>query len=215
MDKPQPYCLHSTGICMDQPWRHLPPDTRLLTNNTAPRELSFCMALQSNPADYVCFLLFLGCERQRIAAFPTASPRRRSALSASSEALHIGAVSSWQGLAAFSIHTATFGAALTTKFLLDFHIHSLFPFLVYINYRGLLFVRIHICEFNGTALLKITHTVNSSNLFMSNQSFFSPFTLLFHTIYISLSAGILFIYLLWKVCFCETLMAELHSSRDK
>lgn len=35
-----------------------------------------------------------------------------------------------------------------------------------------------------------------------------PFTLLFHTIYISLSAGILFIYLLWKVCFCATLMAE-------
>lgn len=215
MDKPQPYCLHSTGICMDQPWRHLPPDIRSLTNNTAPRELSFCMALQSNPADYVCFLLFLGCERKRTAAFPTASPCQHSALSASSEALHIG----WRKLQAPAMrrqrHTATFGAALTTKFLLDFHIHSLFPFLVYINYRGLLFVRIHICEFNGTALLKITHTVNSSNLFMSNQSFFSPFTLLFHTIYISLSAGILFIYLLWKVCFCETLMAELHSSRDK
>lgn len=215
MDKPQPYCLHSTGICMDQPWRHLPPDIRSLTNNTAPRELSFCMALQSNPADYVCFLLFLGCERKRTAAFPTASPCQHSALSASSEALHIG----WRKLRAPATrrqhHTATFGAALTTKFLLDFHIHSLFPFLVYINYRGLLFVRIHICEFNGTALLKITHTVNSSNLFMSNQSFFSPFTLLFHTIYISLSAGILFIYLLWKVCFCETLMAELHSSRDK
>lgn len=215
MDKPQPYCLHSTGICMDQPWRHLPPDIRSLTNNTAPRELSFCMALQSNPADYVCFLLFLGCERKRTAAFPTASPCQHSALSASSEALHIG----WRKLRAPATrrqrHTATFGAALTTKFLLDFHIHSLFPFLVYINYCGLLFVRIHICEFNGTALLKITHTVNSSNLFMSNQSFFSPFTLLFHTIYISLSAGILFIYLLWKVCFCETLMAELHSSRDK
>lgn len=215
MDKPQPYCLHSTGICMDQPWRHLPPDIRLLTNNTAPRELSFCMALQSNPADYVCFLLFLGCERKRTAAFPTASPCQHSALSASSEALHIG----WRKLRAPATrrqrHTATFGAALTTKFLLDFHIHSLFPFLVYINYCGLLFVRIHICEFNGTALLKITHTVNSSNLFMSNQSFFSPFTLLFHTIYISLSAGILFIYLLWKVCFCETLMAELHSSGDK
>jgi len=109
-----------------------------------------------------------------------------------------------------------FCAVLTTKFLLDFHTHSLFPSLVYINYHGLLFVRIHICEFNGTALLKITHTVNSSNLFMSNQSFFSPFTLLFHTIYISLSAGILFIYLLWKICFCETLMAEeLYNSRDK
>lgn len=95
--------------------------------------------------------------------------------------------------AVFSIHTASFCTALTRIWMLDFHIHSLLPFLVYINYQGLLFVRIHICEFNGTALLKITHTVNSSNLFMSNQSFFSPFTLLFHTIYISLSAGILFI----------------------
>lgn len=74
--------------------------------------------------------------------------------------------------AVFSIHTASFCTALTRIWMLDFHIHSLLPFLVYINYQGLLFVRIHICEFNGTALLKITHTVNSSNLFMSNQSFF-------------------------------------------
>lgn len=166
---------------------------------------------------YAFYFWYNKCERQRTAVIPPAFSHWHSTVTISSGALHVSTASSLQGLSVFAICAATmFRAVLTTKFLLDFHIHSLFPFLVYINYHGLLFVRIHICEFNGTALLEITHTVNSSNLFMSNQSFFSPFTLLFHTIYISLSAGILFIYLLWKVCFCETLMAEeLHNSRDK
>lgn len=132
-------------------------------------------------------------------------------MAVSSGTVHINTASSWQGPSVFCVHTASvLCAILTTKFLLDFHIHSLFPFLVDINYHGLLFVRIHICEFNGTAFLKITHTVNSSNLFMSNQFPPTPlpFILLFHTIYISLSAGILFIYLLCKVYFHETLMAR-------
>lgn len=121
------------------------------------------------------FCFWYKCERQRTAVIPPTFSHWHSVVTISSGALHVTTASSQQGLSVLAICTATMVCAvLTTKFLLDFHIHSLFPFLVYINYHGLLFVRIRICEFNGTALLKITHTVNSSNLFMSNQSFFSP-----------------------------------------